>query len=228
MIMYYKFKMGLLTSIIICIILWIYYIYLSHPKFKTYEFDELKHKFKTGDIILFHALDNINPIFIGTYYGHIGIIYIDPNDNKQKPYIFEAFNPGTMPFFPNECQSGVVLVDLEHRLNSYRGYCFYKELQNPVDIKLQTEFKDFIDYALTNMYYNQSVISNGISKLIFNEELHHGTNCAELVYLSLIKLGILDIDNLSCNRKHHLSWLANLTDGYNEPVYILSNYFKLY
>jgi hypothetical protein len=216
---------------IIVIICWIYYIYLAHPDYQSFEYDELKHKFKTGDIILFHALDNINPIVIGTYYGHIGIVWVDPDDQEKVPYIFEAFNPKTMPFYPKEFSSGIALSSLEHRLNTYRGYCFYKELKSSIDIHVQQNFKYFIEYAQINMYYNTSIFNNSISKLLYNENLHNGTNCGELVYLSLIKLNLLPMDYLYDNTKHHLLWLSKLgkisqKNKYLEPVYILSNYFK--
>ncbi len=201
-----------------------------HPSFESYEFDELRHRFKTGDLILFHGLDNINPLFIGTYYGHIGVVYVDPEDTKARPKIFEAFNTSDMPFFPKECSKGIVISDLKHRLNSYRGYSFYKELVIPIDVNIQNGFKSFIEYAIENMYYNKSVIINGINKLLLNECLCNGTNCGELAYLSLIKLGIIPREELHNNRRHHLAWLAGIenlsNNAYRKPVYVLANYFK--
>ena len=220
--------MGIILGIevlVIIIIIWIYYIYLCHPDYNIYEYNEIKHKFKTGDIILFHALDNINPIFIGTYYGHIGIVYYD----DDIPYIFEAFNPETMPFYPKEYEKGIILSQLETRIKSYRGYCFYKELEISLDEKCCNELKSFILFALNNMYYDVNVIQNGMNKILFNDTLNTGTNCGELVYLSLIKLGLLPTDYLYYNNKHHLLWLSNLIEvqnnKYKEPVYVLSNYF---
>lgn len=219
------------SILIIVIIIWIWYIYLKHPKYKQVEYKEIKNKCKTGDIILFHGLDNINPIFIGTYYGHIGIVYIDPEDPENIPYIFEAFCPSTMPFYPSEFKNGIAISLLEHRLNSYRGYCFYKELNNPIqDNNKLLNFKEFINFALSKMYYEEKIFINCISKLLFNEALGYGTNCGEIVYLSLIKLGLLPEHYFRQNRTHHLLYLANIkvvfNNFYKEPVYVLSNYFK--
>lgn len=223
------------SIILVLLTVYIYYVYLAHPHYDSYEYYELKYKYKTGDIILFHGLDNVNPIFIGSYYGHIGIVYVDP-EMPEKPYIFEAFNTSTMPFYPVECRNGIALVELEHRLNSYRGYAMYKELINPVSKERQEGFKHFIDYALDNMKYNENVINNGFNKLLYNEPLSKETNCGELVYMSLIKLGILPYTMFHENRKHHLLWLSNLNTVdhnkvrqkliYRDPVYILANYFK--
>lgn len=222
--------LGVFGILIICVIIWIYYIYLSHPKYETFQYDDLKGRYKTGDIILFHGLDNINPIFIGTYYGHIGIVYVDPDKADAKPQIFEAFSTGGMPFYPKEYSNGIALADLEHRLNSYRGYAFYKELAHPIDVDLQRGFKELIQYAMNNMQYNEEVISNGINKLLLNESLHNQTNCGELVYLSLIKLNVIPYEKIQENNKHHLAWLSGVSrlenNAYREPVYILANYFK--
>ena len=78
--------------------------------------DDLKHKFKTGDIILFHALDNINPIFIGTYFGHIGIVYI----HNGEPYLFEAAATKNMYLI----YQTIVLV-----FNKLRGFSFTINIQ---------------------------------------------------------------------------------------------------
>lgn len=182
--------------------------------------------FKTGDIILFHALDNINPIFIGSYFGHIGIVYVEDGIK----YLFEAFSPTHTPFYPSCFKGGVSLSLLERRLTSYRGYCVYKELKKPIADAVCKDFKQFVTYAINNMYYDTRVLYKGLLKLLGNHPLDHGTNCGELVYLSLIKLGLLPMDVLNHNRKHHLRWLAQLTqlvgNTYKDPIYVLPTYYK--
>ncbi len=209
--------------------MWVYYIYLAHPKYNIYNFDHLAHKFKTGDLILFHALDNINPIFIGSYYGHVGVVYVDPDTPNAEPKIFEAFNPTTTMFYPKEVSNGICISDLRNRINSYRGYTFYKELLYPVDISLQRGFKELIEFAIFNMRYNESVVINHFNKFIFNDSINTLTNCGELAYISLIKLGIIFTNRFN-ERKHHLRWLSNVSkldnNEYKNPVYVLSNYMK--
>lgn len=220
-------------SLAICVVIfliYVYYIYISHPKLKILEYNALRHRFKTGDIILFHGLDNINPIFIGCYYGHVGIIYVDPDSSKQ--YLFEAFSPNNMKFCPPSIKNGIGLVDLEHRLNSYRGYSFYKELAYPVSIDIQRGFKEFINYSIKNMQYREEVILNAIEKIFFNQCLYNGTNCGELVWLSLIKLGLINCSVLENNRILHLHTVCNINEVnnnfYYSPVYVLSNYLKIH
>lgn len=223
---------GGIYIIIIILMTWVWYIYFNHPKYDVFEYSQLKHKYKTGDMILFHGLDNCNPIFIGTYYGHVGIIYIDPEDETNTPYIFEAFCPSTMPIFPQECKKGISISLLENRMKSYRGYCFYKELERPIqDVNLLFEFREFIAFSIENMYYDEQIVLNSISKILFNESLGYGTNCGELVYLSLIKLNLLPQEYFDYNNKHHLLYLTRLNkmhnNRYNTPVYVLANYFEL-
>jgi hypothetical protein len=215
--------------VIIIILIWIYYIYLAHPNFKVINYDTLNRRFKTGDIILFHALNNINPIFIGSYYGHIGVVYVDPDDPTQTPYLFEAFSKANMPFYPKKHSNGIIVSELKYRINSYIGYCFYKELLFPVPGETQKDFKNFVDFALENFYYDEEIFQSSAKKILFNEDLNCGTNCGELTYLSLVKLGLLPLNSLRENRKHHLAWLSNLTllkkNKYLTPVYIYSNNF---
>lgn len=222
---------SLLGIAVLVLIVWILYIYILHPAYPAYEYENFKKKYKTGDIILFHALDNINPIFIGCYYGHVGIVFVDPDDATQTPYIFEAFCQNNMLFYPDECKKGIAFSQLEHRMATYRGYCFYKELEYTVSPEVQRGMRDLIKYAIDNMYYNDAVFINAFKKIVLGDNLQNGTNCGELVYLSLIKLGLLPQEYLHKNRTHHLLWISNLVhvnaNAYRDPVYILSNYFKL-
>lgn len=226
----------LFNKIIFVFLVYIWYVNFNHPIAESLEYKDIKDKVKTGDLILFHGLDNPISIGIGSYYTHIGIVYIDP-DTKH-PYIFEAFNYDRMPFYPDKCERGIIVADLEHRLDSYRGYCFYKELNKPIeDVELLYGFQEFIDYALKNMYYETAIFSSAFGKILCNNSLTNGTNCGELVYLSLIKLGLIPYDYINSNRAHHILWLCKLTTlpptptnsgyYYNKPVYILSNYFHL-
>ncbi len=220
--------MSCIAAVICVVVVWIWYIYLCHPNFEEYEYSEIAGRLKTGDIILFHALDNCFPIGIGCYYGHIGLVYVAPD---KQPYILEAFNPERMPYYPEANRHGIIMTPAGRRLQTFRGYTFYKELTTPiVDATTLTAFDDFVKFANRHMFYERSVVSNAITKLLFNDSLRLGTNCAELVYLGLIVLNILPKDAFDQNNKHHLLYLANLqetcTNSYKEPVYVMSNYFK--
>jgi hypothetical protein len=78
--------------------------------------------FKTGDLILFHAYDNINPVFICSYWGHIGIVYKDPDIPNAAPVIFEASSTTGMKVCPKYNLDGIMITDLKTRVEKYRGY----------------------------------------------------------------------------------------------------------
>jgi hypothetical protein len=216
--------------LLIIILIWCWNLLCNHPKFKKIQYKEIEPYCKTGDLILFHGLDNYNSIFIGCYYTHMGIIYRETPTSR--PYLFEAWNPKHEVMYPKEIKHGMAFTDLENRIESYRGYIFYKPLKYPIDNFKNEIFYEFIYWAMNNMKYNTKVISNGLNKLLFNDCLRLGTNCGEIVYLSLIKLGLLNLDRFYENRKHHLLWVSNLTKTDNDNcylpiIYIWQNYFHI-
>jgi len=214
----------IISVIVVILLLWIYYIYLNHPTFNSVEYNDIKHKVKTGDIILFHALDNINPIFIGCYYTHIGIVYIKDNT----PYLFEATLNKNKEFCNEKYKNGVVLTLLENRINTYRGYVFYKELIKPVidEQKIQT-FKKYINYSVKHLEYTNSNVCNFMDHVLFNDDFYNYTNCGEVVYCSLLLLGILPKEYYKNRRHHYLLFCSYLhkKNIYKEPVYLYSNFF---
>jgi hypothetical protein len=201
---------------------------MNHPQYDKIRYADIEPNCKTGDLILFHCLDNMNAAFMGSYYTHIGIVYRE--SPQSRPYIYEAWNPYYEIYYPKEIAHGMAFTDLENRISSYRGYVFYKPFANHVSKIANVDFYKFIYWGMQNMKYNRKVIENGINKLVFNDQIRKGINCGELVYLSLIKLGILDESRFYENRKHHLRWVCNLVDtddgGHYLPIsYIWQNYF---
>ncbi len=212
--------------LVVLLILWIYVLFFDHPKGEILRPLIQKMNFKTGDIILFHALDNINPLFFGTYYTHIGVIY----KKGDQLLLFEAANPNREILLGSNSR-GIILCDLETRLRTYRGYILYKELNMEVPLAAQQQLDTLIEYAVQNCYYNPYVIGNFIDKMVFGDNIHHGLNCGELVYLALVALGILPKKYFEENRKHHIRWLSRLGDietgySYADPKYIYYDPFS--
>lgn len=214
-----------LVIILIVIIFYIYNTKLAHPNLNIVLYDEIKNKVKTGDLICFHSLDNVNSLFIGSYWTHIGIVYRAPG---KEPQLFEAFNYSRMPIYPKECDRGIVLCDLEHRLKTYRGFVVWRPLINPIDPKFIPGFENFIDYALKNMEYDTNVMRSGLAKIFLGEAPNTFTNCGEIVYLSMIKLGLLPYKAGSFFT-HYLRYVSSLTyihnNRYLDGAYIYNNYF---
>jgi hypothetical protein len=210
---------------IICII-WYWYMIWYQPIMKHKPFNELI--FKTGDLILFHAYDNINPVFIGSYWGHVGVVFKDPDNVNSKPMLFEAARTSQMKNCPDYNKSGIIISDLKTRLKKYKGITVLKSLDIPIQNNIIRGFTSFMEYAKLNMYYDENVIHNAIRKKM-GSKFTNKTNCGEIAILSLIKLAILPYNILQKNIAHHLLYVAHIkqthNNYYHEPIEITFNPF---
>lgn len=188
-----------------------------HPDCSEIWIHEVLAKCKTGDLILFKALDNFNSSVIFSYFTHVGVIY--RNEFTRQIQIFEAQSPSYLELQDHESKRGIYLSDLHTRLTRYRGRMYYKPLNTMINSKYEKEFQNFINYALTNMYYENAIFWNSIKKKFFFERLHEGTNCGELTLLSLIKLGIIDPEKYHWKSLHHLYWVTHLDNCDNGYIY---------
>ena len=216
--------LGVVVVMVICIF-WVWNMLANHPKLLSAHYDDLK--FKTGDIILFHAYDNVNPVFIGCYWGHVGIVYDDP-DTDDPPMLFEAAKTTEMSYCPDYNKHGIMITDLKTRVEKYPGLIACKFLNRPIDPAISRGFKEFIYYARNNMYYYNDVVFNGMKKKT-GERIHTGTNCGEITLLSLIKLGLIPYETLDKKMCHHLLYVINLTqvenNHYMKPIEVTINPF---
>ncbi len=203
--------------VIIFIVIWVYCLqfYKVATEFKLFADDLYGHPFlKTGDLILFKAYNNFNSIFHGSYYGHVGIVYM----LDGKPMLFEANGIERVPLKPHHSKKGVFCTPLIDRIKKYKGRCFWKPLRHKVDVNLEKGFGEFINYCLDNLAYDYSVISGGIKKWAGLEKCGKGTDCGQIVFLSLLKLGLLPIEEYDVPRLHylkHVCGLTELSDGNN-------------
>jgi hypothetical protein len=222
-------KMTYVILIIIILITYIYVIKFNHPDYKIVTYDDIKDKVKSGDMILFVSLDTMNQLFMFSYITHVGIIYKKNDDSV--PVLVESFNPHRMKFYPKEYKSGIATCDLEKRLNSYRGFIMYKELNYHISEHANKDFTEFIEYAQKNMKYDVNVISNEINRMLFNIPFTCDVNCGTFTTLILIKLNLLNFSYFKDRQRHHLRFVTNLTklkkNSYKDPVYIYAEYFKL-
>ena len=184
-------------------------------------------KFKTGDMILFHAWDNSYPVIFGTFWSHVGIVYKDP-DTDEKPMLFEAAKTTGMKGCPSYNKSGIMITDLQTRLEKYPGMIACKILNNPVKQNIIRGFREFMKYSKKNMSYYDDVVYNAIKKKL-GEKVNNLTNCGELVLLSLIKLALMPENTLNVNTSNHLMYVNNIkqlqNNYYHDPIEILFNPF---
>lgn len=223
--MFIKILLALIVLLIICLI-WTWYMLAKPPKMEHKPFNIFK--FKTGDIILFHAYNNINPVFIASYWGHIGIVYKNPNDDSR-PLLFEATKTTSMKNCEEKHRCGIVVSDLQSRIEKYPGKIACKFLNKHVSKQINSSFIEFMKYAKDNMYYSSKVFSNGIKKKLGNR-YNCSTNCGEIVLLSLIKLNLLPYEIFYKKIAHHLLYIIKLTNlnnnyYYHKPIELTFNPF---
>ena len=219
--------------ILIILFIWIYAKqYHKRQMNKSFYIDYINNnKVKTGDIILFKAYDNFTSILHGSYFSHVGVVYVD---ELSIPYVFEArtligkkeindlqvgeiqANQIKNPHAKNQnSKRGIILSSLSNRVQRYKGRCFIKPLNKPVSPEKNKEFYNFILYALVNFYYEENMVLSCFKKLFAIERCNFGTNCSELAFLSMIVLGIVNIEQYDNNICHHLLFMGNLTMGEN-------------
>lgn len=209
--------------IIILLLILIYILYYSYdincPKINLNVLYEQK-KFKTGDIILFKKQGSIYNYFFSSFFNHIGIVYVDPNEKTYSPKIFEILYVRDSNTIKISHYNQFHFDDLYYRMIAFKGHLYYKELNKKINEKIVKKFKEeFIDFAMENMYYEIKIPVMLISRKFLKEPHHYGTNCADIVLYSLIKLNLISYSELDNPKINNLNYLVNLKNTHSK------NYF---
>ena len=205
-----------LCTIVVLIVIWIYYMQFYHISTECKIFvDDLcnYNVLKTGDLILFKAYDNFRSVFHGSYFGHIGMVYI----YNEIPMLFEANGVDATPLKPHHSKLGMYLTPLEERIKKYKGTCFLKPLSTPLPSTLIEDFKYFIDYAMNNFKYDYNIVSGSVKRWLGLAKCNTNTDCGQLVFLCLMKLKLLAPEEYDIPRLHYLKYvceISNLQYGY--------------
>lgn len=198
--------------VLLAIIIWVYSMqfYRITTDYQIFADDLEKHSFlKTGDLILFKAYDNFYPVLHGSYFGHVGIVYFQDGI----PMLFEANGIESTPLKVHHSKRGVFLTPLCDRIKKYKGRCFWKPLNRPLPDSTVDDFEDFIQYCISNLKYDYSVISGGFERWFGLARCGKGkgTDCGQITFLSLIKLGLLPVKEYDTPRLHHLKYVCELS-----------------
>jgi hypothetical protein len=203
---------------VVCIIYWIYFMQFYRVDCPQIFLDDYTPHLKTGDMILFKAYNNFNSIFHGGYYGHVGLIWVDPDTHT--PYIFETNGIERMSLKSHHGNNGVFFTPVAARMQKYKGRCYVKVLNKPISCEHELDFKHFIDFALAHMYYDYNILQSSVRKGVGAEGFNLGVNCGTLTFLGLISLGLLPYEFLDVRILHHLNYVCELTK--------LDNLFEYY
>lgn len=220
-------------GLLICtVIIYIYMIQFHLGTYETVFNDDLvsSGRMKTGDLICFKAFDNFNSIVFGSYFGHIGVVYIDETDPTRTPMLFEANGVENMHLKPHHADSGIFLTPVSQRISKYKGRCFWKPLRHALSVEAIVDFGSFIKYCLDNMSYDTSVFKSSFKKFVGVEKCNLRTNCGEIVFLSLIKMGLIPYKLHDERALNFLKWMCNITElsddySYGELVHIIDHPF---
>jgi len=206
--------MLLISIIIVLIVIWIYCMQFHKIQTEHKIFaDEIGPLLKTGDLILFKAYNNFNSIFHGSYFGHIGVVVIE----NGVPMLFEANGIERVPLMDHHSRRGIFLTPLADRIKKYKGRCFWKPLNLDLPQDVINEFRVFVQECLESFEYDYSVIMGGIRRGLGISRCNSKTDCGQIVFLSLIKLGLIPIKEFDTPRLHHLRYVCSikeLTDPY--------------
>lgn len=211
--------------LVIVILVYVWNMQYTDIKCKKYFLDDVI--FKTGDIILFKAYNNYNSIFIGNYFGHMGIVLRDPDTHELM--IFEANGIENMPLKPHHNKNGVFYSKLEDRIRKYKGRVFVKQLEKSVKPEDEIALKEFVVFATQNMQYEKNIFRAVMHRYFSGSKCNFRTNCGEIVFLSLIKLGLLDLDEYDTPTIHYLKWMCKLRyvnmNRYLDPIELIDHPF---
>jgi len=208
------------SIVFVILIIYVYNIQYNKGEYEKIFLTELINNeyLKTGDIIIFKSYNNFNSVLMGNYYSHIGVVYIDPDDEKKIPLLFEANGVENMNLLNHHNKNGIFLSPVEERIQKYKGRAFVKRLNKKVDEQKIKEFKYFIDFCLKNMSYEYNIIKSAVYKYLSLERCGKKTNCGELVFLSILKLGLISIEEYDKSCLHYLKWMSyvkELNYGYS-------------
>lgn len=187
-----------------------YFLVSNHNNICTEDFKKM-HKLKTGDMLLFKAYNNFNSIFTGSYYGHVGLIY--------KNCIFEAAAVKNQVLFSDFSHKGIYCTPIYPRIIKYPGKIYVKRLKNNLSNLQISSFANFIRYALKNMEYDHNVVQNGIKKLLKLKYMDKNTDCGQIVFLSLISMGLIDFNEYFKPELHHLKRVTNISKLQSDNEY---------
>jgi hypothetical protein len=205
----------ILSILVVLLVVYVYYIQFHRRQYPKRHLDDLleAHTFKTGDVILMKAYNHFSAVVIGNYFTHLGLVYVRPDGT---PMLFEAAETSKSNLKDHHSRAGVYLTPLKERLQKYKGMCWLKALNKPLEPGVVSNLERFISYALKHMYYSTSVVSDGLKKMVGLSRCGDNTNCAEIVFLSLLVCKLLPIDEYDHARSHikFLSYLTELEHGY--------------
>ena len=235
-----------LLIILICIILFVsvYLIKFSDNDIEPfYDYNDIKPRLKTGDIIFFtyrkfdSVINNvcykIRTNTLNTIYGHVGIIY----RNNNKIYIVESCNSDQCGYsyaksLNNKKKGGIRIIDMDLYLNDYSEIYhgmfavkfISKEIPSDIFLKSLHKYKDAIfpsSKDFSRIFLIAAIdlfVSNNMALSMTNNLKNDTIICTEAVYQLLNDCGVLKKYSRKMiwpNFFTHNKFNSMLTNGYS-------------
>lgn len=140
----------------------------------------------TGDLIFFAGnMSRYTPNIVGIEHTHAALVLREA-DGQLK--IVELTSDGDLP----ESDAHPIIHDFNRRVDDYHGYASIKRISNPLPNHLvRAAFNDLktveFDYCYTSNFLKQWAIGS-------RREPNGKWCCSEFVYMTLVKLGVLNYD----------------------------------
>lgn len=198
-----------LSGFLIVLVLLIIYIYWFHVyRMKVNSVFLEDANFRTGDLILFRTTQNFNSLKMVNYFTHCGVVV----EIDGVPFLFEANGVEHMNLLDHHNHRGVFLSPVRERIQKYKGYCYWKRLEHPLNQEQIDNLKRFVTYALENFYYDTNISTVALKNVLGLRKCDANTNCAELCFMALLVLGLIDLSEYDKRRLHYLKYVCNIEE----------------
>jgi hypothetical protein len=182
---------------IVLFLLYIYKIENYKKRFNSVNYEKIKDKFKTGDVLLFnsHSVSTSQLIktITNSFWSHCGIIL----KNENKTYICE--------FVDDLHTSGFQMKDLDTKIYNYNGIVGFRQINKEID---NIQFKQCVDkYKNRKFTPPFAMFFNYITNTKGNRKYMH---CSEFVSTLLCDCNMIKSNNNNLiTPKHYCSSTKN-------------------
>lgn len=208
------------AAVVVVLLIYIWQIqYATFDAPKVHIEDLIKEKkLRTGDLILMKAANNFNAVFIVSYFTHIAVVWVNPETDE--PMLFEANGIEHMNLRDHHPTTGIFLSPAKERIAKYKGRCWLKRLDADFTIDGPTLecFNHFMKQCLTNAFYDTKVFKAGFNKFTGAKKCDWATNCGDLAFCALVKLGIIPMEEYDAGYWHHLLYVTKNKIHYGRPL----------
>lgn len=172
---------------------------IFEPVHAAHQIDWKQYQFAAGDLVLFSGMGWLGRVGEATLklmgrspYTHVGMIYIDPNPEKQRDiYVWEMHN----------ATLGTRLTPIQKVMERYKGRLVVRPLYGPDnqrgvdDIKLRSFIRSRwgLDYAYDFWFFNYNRYVPSLPMPACNGGQHRPFRfCSDLISETLYAVGVLD------------------------------------